>query len=221
MNTNEHKEPFYTKAQNFFEMYRKQILIAIVAIIAIGAGGYFYKTIIFDKKQEAAYDLLGPVERWFVADSFGLVIKGQGKIKGAPYIADNYSGKPGNLAKYYSGVSYLKTGDFKKSIKYLEKVDFDDKYASIMATGLLGDAYYESGNTDDALDQYVKAAKADKNSFTTVYWYKKAAAIHEKRNEWDKALDIYENIYKNFKESEAMGETEKLLARAKAKTGKY
>ena len=152
----------------------------------------------------------------FDVDSFSLV------LKEAPKLADKFSGtKAGELAAYYAGASYLYTGDYKNAILFLDKVSFDDQIMKYQAIGLLGDAQVENKDLDAGLKNYLKAAKGAENEFSAVWFYKKAARVYEKKNEWKEALDIYEKLKKDYSENDGTQEIEKFITRAKAKTDQY
>lgn len=183
-----------------------------IAAIGIFSYQYFYKM----PKEKAGIAAIFETEEDFVNDSFNLV------LKTAPKLADEYSGtKAGNMAAYMAGCSYLYTGNPKKAIEYLEDVSFSDRILKPQSIGLLGDAHIENGDLESGLKQYLKAIKASKNEFSTIWWSKKAARVYEKQENWKKSLEIYQNLESNFKDNEELVDLPKLLARAKAKLGEY
>src|SRR5690606_1746625 len=97
----------------------------------------------------------------------------------------------------------------------------DDEIMSIGVVGLLGDAYAQDKNLDKALSQYEKAAKMSKFAVYGVHWNMKAARIYEKKEDWEKALKIYEYIKKEFKDDNEAAEIDKYIGRAKAKLGEF
>lgn len=196
---------------------QNKALVAGVTVVIIGTAGYLaYQYLYKIPKEKKGQAAIFKIEQLFDSDSFAQV------SKMAPKLADEYSGtKAGNLARYMAGVSALYTGDFKNAVKHLEDVSFDDNVMSVQIIGLLGDAYVENKEIDKGLSQYEKAFNASKNELSGVHWGLKAARVHEKKGEWQDALDIYNKIKKDYKGAEGTIEIDKNIARAEAQLGKY
>lgn len=54
-----------------------------------------------------------------------------------------------------------------------------------------------------------------------LFGFTKAARVHEKKNEWKEALEIYENLKKEYSENDGVQDIEKYITRAKAKIDQY
>jgi uncharacterized protein HemY len=92
-------------------------------------------------------------EMYWQRDSFNLAINGRGDTLGMAAIAEEYGSTPaGNLANYYLGVSYLRTGQWDLAIEALEDFSSDDMFLSSMSIGMIGDAYMEKGDVDHAIE---------------------------------------------------------------------
>lgn len=207
---------FADKVKNWLNGQNKTVLFGVVGVfvlaIAIFGYQYLYKLPLEKKGLVAIYK----TQTLFDVDSFKQV------TKMAPKLAEEYSGtKAGNLAAYMAGASFLYTGDYKKAIEYLEDATFEDQIMSVQVIGLLGDAYVENKDLDKGLSYYEKAAKQSKTDFSAVWWYKKAARVCEKKNEWQSALDIYLLLKKDYKESDAIVDIDKYIGRAEAQLGGY
>ena len=207
---------FVDKIKSWLNTQNKTLVYGIGALV-IGVLGYIgYQFLYQMPREKEGLTAIYKTQELFDVDSFRLV------LKDAPKLADKFSGtKAGNLASYYAGASYLYTGDYKNAVVYLEKVSFDDKVMQYQAIGLLGDAQVENKDLDAGLKNYLKAAKNAENEFTTVWFYKKAARVYEKKNEWKEALDVYEKLKKEYSENDGVQEIEKYIARAKAKCDQY
>lgn len=204
---------FVDKIKNWLNGQNKTLVYGISAVIVVTAGIIGYQYAYKMPKEERGLTAIYKTQTLFDMDSFYTV------AKTAPKLADEFSGtKAGDLAAYMAGASYLYTGEYKKAIEYLEKVSFSDKVMSTQVIGLLGDAYVENKDLEKGLSQYTKAAKAASTEFTAVWWYKKAARVHEKRDEWKEALDIYNKLKKEYKDAEGNNDIDKFIARAEAKT---
>lgn len=185
---------------------------AIIIILGYISYQFFYKI----PREKEAIAAIYKTQELFDVDSFSLV------LKDAPKLADKYSGtKGGELAEYMAGVSYLYTGNYKKALEYLEKVNFSDQVMQYQVIGLLGDAQIENKDLEAGLKSYLKAAKGAKNEFSVIWWSKKAARVYEKKNDWKNALEIYQKLKKDYPENEGVIEMDKYITRAKAKLGEY
>ncbi len=207
---------FTDKIKNWLNSQNKSILYGVTGVLIVTISVIAYQYLYKMPKEKKGLTAIYKAQMLFDVDSFKLL------VKSAPKLADEYSGtKAGNLAAYMAGTSYLYTGDYKNAIKYLEKVSFDDKIMSVQAVGLLGDAYVENKDLDKGLKQYTKAAKASNTEFSAVWWYKKAARIHERKNEWQDALDIYKLLKKEYKDADGVNDIDKYIGRAEANLGEY
>ena len=208
-------EETLSKTEQYIENNQEnlvRIVGAIVVVIALFIG--YQKLYIAPMEQEAQVDMF-MAELYFQKDSFNLALNGDGQYLGFIDIADEYSStKPGKLANYYAGLSYLNTGDFENAIEYLDDFSSDDIILSSLALGCIGDAYMELEDTDNALSYYEDAASYTENEFTTPRYMLKQAMIHESNGDYADALALYKGIEADYKSSPEGDGIEKYIARA-------
>ena len=208
-------EETLSKTEQYIENNQEnlvRIVGAIVVVIALFIG--YQKLYIAPMEQEAQVDMF-MAELYFQKDSFNLALNGDGQYLGFIDIADEYSStKPGKLANYYAGLSYLNTGDFENAIEYLDDFSSDDIVISSLALGCIGDAYMELTDTDNALSYYEDAASYTDNEFTTPRYMLKQAMIHESNGDYADALALYKGIESDYKSSREGNGIEKYIARA-------
>ena len=208
-------EETLSKTEQYIENNQEnlvRIVGAIVVVIALFIG--YQKLYIAPMEQEAQVDMF-MAELYFQKDSFNLALNGDGQYLGFIDIADEYSStKPGKLANYYAGLSYLNTGDFENAIEYLDDFSSDDIILSSLALGCIGDAYMELEDTDNALSYYEDAASYTDNEFTTPRYMLKQAMIHESNGDYADALALYKGIEADYKTSREGNGIEKYIARA-------
>jgi tetratricopeptide (TPR) repeat protein len=208
-------EETLSKTEQYIENNQEnlvRIVGAIVVVIALFIG--YQKLYIAPMEQEAQVDMF-MAELYFQKDSFNLALNGDGQYLGFIDIADEYSStKPGKLANYYAGLSYLNTGDFENAIEYLDDFSSDDIILSSLALGCIGDAYMELEDADNALSYYEDAASYTKNEFTTPRYMLKQAMIHESNGDYADALALYKGIEEDYKSSREGNGIEKYIARA-------
>lgn len=163
------------KAKDFWAKFSKPIIYAGSAIILLIGGWFGYKYFIVAPKVQKANETIFPAEKLFgkivqagtySKDSINTVLNGgaDGEIKvtGLLTVIKNYDGTPAaNLANYMAGACYLHLKEFDKAISHLK--DFDGHGASQVQSAayrMLGDAYAEKKNNDEALSYYKKAIDA-------------------------------------------------------------
>lgn len=210
-------EEVYSKTETFIED-NKNTLIGVVAVLALIIGGYFgYTSLYLKPLQEEAQQEMFMAEKYFAMDSLNKAINGDGVYPGFLQIADDYSAtKAGNLANYYLGISFLKTGQFEAAIEALNNFDSSDEVVGSMALGATGDAYMELGDLNKAASFYKKAADRRDNDFTTPLFLMKAGNTYELLGEYNDALGAYKLIKDEYKKSAEANEIEKYISRAES-----
>ena len=210
-----------TNTEHFIEQNQRTITIALIAIVAVVGIFLGYKRFIAAPKEKEAQSQMFAAEAYFEKDSFNLALNGDGNYLGFLDIIDQYkSTKSGKLARYYSGISYLKLGKFQEAIDELKKFNLKDEMVGPISKGAIGDAYCELGRNSEAIDYYMKAARLEPNNFVTPIYLMKAGELLEANKEFSKAIPLYKEIQKDYPESNEGRKIEKYIARAEAGLGK-
>lgn len=212
------------KQEAFFLKFRKQIVIAVVAIIVIIGGVAAYKTLVSEPREEKASTALAKAQELFAANDYNTALNGvkTANVEGFLAIIDNYGGTDAaNLAKAYAGLCYAKTGKWAEAVKYLE--DFSPKGDAIISpavTAALGNAYANTGNVDKAISTLKEAAKmADSkatdgvNNSVSPTFLIQAARLLESQKKNDEALAIYKEIKEKYTNSAASQDIDKYIER--------
>ena len=202
---------------------KKNIIIGILAGLALLVGGYFiYKAFFINPKNKTAADQMFQAQFMFDKDSFQLALNNPG-LGGSGFlkIIENYGNTPtGNIAKYYAGISYLQLNDFDKAIKYLEDYKPAGEITPAMTYVALGDAYSEKKNDDKALSYYQKAANNADNDLTGPYTLKKLGGFQEKLGKYADAANSYKKIMDNYGQTSDASNIEAFYERALIKANK-
>jgi len=211
----------YNKAEQFIENNKQMITAVIVGIIVI-VGGYFgYTKMYLDPLQIDAEEQIWKAQSYLDKDSLDLAMFGDGNYMGFEEIASEFSGtRAGDLANYYMGVISLRKGEFDLAIDYLDSYSGNDIMLSAIALGAIGDANMELDDAGKALDYYKKAARKNPNDFTSAIYLMKAGKVAEALEDYSDAVDLYEEIKKNYPDTKEGREVEKYLARAKTLASK-
>lgn len=189
------------KSEAFVIKYKKQIITALVAAV-IGVGGTLAYIYGYAKpREEKAQELLGVVmQKYVMTQDFEHALKGEGKTLGLIAIADNYSSTDaGNIAKYEAGICNFNLGKTKEAIKYLE--DFsaqDDATVSAQALYALGNCYATDKQFDKAVSTFKKAAEATSVPALCAEYLFQAGLILENQKKNNEALEVYQNIKKQY-----------------------
>ena len=207
-----------SRSEQWVEKNQKIIFGGLIAVAAVIMAFLAYNKYVMEPKEKEAADELAYPKKYFeqaensstAADSlYTLSLEGADGKYGLIDIADNYgSTKAGNLAKYMSGIAYLKTGDYQSAIEYLSDFSSDDEMLSALALGNIGDAFIEINQAEDALSYYVKAAEVKDNNFTSPLYYFKAGRVAMELSKFDAAEDYFTKIkdeYANSDEAKNIG----------------
>lgn len=190
---------------------------AIIVLILLYIG---YQKLYLAPRAEQAADVIYQAEEYALIDSLQKkAIDGDGSFLGFQQIADEYSNTPSaNIANAYLGGLYLRQQNFQEAIVYLKKYsETGSEILDPLVIGLIGDAYSETHDYNNAADYYRKASEKSKNSYTTPLFLKKLGLVYEQLDENKKAAEAYSKIKTDFPESAEASTIDGPLARAEAK----
>ncbi len=221
------------KSERFFEKHEKKIyaVVGALALLLIGYY-YYYNKVVIPKRQEAANEMymaqslfekaLNEQDLAKQKDLFQQSLKGSAGKYGFLDIIDEYGGTPsGELAHYYAGAAYFHLGQYDKAVSELSKYKRHDDVLYPMALGLIGESFLQLNQEKDALDYFVKAAKATKNTFVSPLYYMKAGetalALYKSTKDESylkKAKSYFKKIVEDYPSSQFKKDAEVYLAQA-------
>jgi tetratricopeptide (TPR) repeat protein len=189
----------FSKTEEFVEKHQTLMLSVLGVIALIVAGGFLYKYYI-GNQNEIAQDEMFQAVYYFEQDSLDLALRGDGNRFGFLDIIDEYGAtKAGNLANYYAGSVYMLKGNYTSAVPFLKDFSSDDILLQARAYSLLGDAYMESDDFVKAADYYNKAAGYKANKEFTPTYLLKAALAYKLNGQNDKAIEQYDKIINEYK----------------------
>ncbi len=206
------------KANEFLENKKNRIVVfsigGLLAAIVLGLAGYNYY--ISDMNKTAQEELF-QAQFYFEADSLGLALNGDGNNYGFLEIIDEFPGtKVANLSHFYAGASYLRLGDFDGAIRYLKEFSSSDYLVQARAYALIGDAYMEQDDFNNAVDYYEQAAEYKANEYFSPVYLKKLAIAQENGGDLASAVAAYQKIIDDYPQSDLIHEAKKHKARLEA-----
>ena len=195
------------KSEAFVLKYKKPIIIAVVALLAIIAGIFIYQAI-NGPREDKASTALGRGQQYFAEEQFDKALNGDGtNYAGFLKIASDYSGTAAaNLANLYAGLCYANLEKWDDAVKYLDQYKAgDDAMVSPTAMAALGNAYAHVKQLDKAVSALKKAADMadDKgpdgmSSTLAPNFLLQAAILLESEGKKEEALKMYQDIKKNY-----------------------
>ena len=210
----EHEE-IIAKAQDFWTRYQKQITVVLAVVVLAVGGWYGYKYFIQKPKEEKSVDVIYKAEEYYRMDSLQKALNGDGISWGFVRVIKEYGGTDaGNLARFYAGDCFLRTGDFNNAIKHLKEFSTSQKQVQARAYKLIADAYSELGKPDDAISNYKKASgHFTEDVHNSAEYLFLAAALAEKSGKNNEAIELYKEVKDKFPNTASANESDKYLAK--------
>ena len=200
------------KLEEWFNQYKNIITYVgggIFAIVFAIVGWKYYST----SQNEEAQNTMFQAVYYFEADSLNKALNGDGNNPGLIDIANDYGyTKGGNLAKFYAGAALLKQGKFEDAIEYLDGFSSNDILVQARAYSLIGDAYSELANYDDAIKYYEKASNHNPTKEFTPDYLMKLGLACELNKDFAAAVKAYDKIITDFPNSAKANDAKKYKA---------
>ena len=110
----------------------------------------------------------------------------------------------------------MKQAKFQEAIDYLGKFDSNEGILQARAWCLMGDAYSELEDNDNAATYYKKASEYKPNEQITPAYLMKLGLAYELKSDWKAAAAAYDKIIKDFPQSQDVTDAKKYKAKATA-----
>ena len=190
-----------SKSEEFINNNKNKIFTVLGVIVFLLLGFSIFSYIKSNQNNTAQEEMFQAVY-YFEKDSLVQALNGDGNNYGFLEIIDEYGlSDAANLSKFYAGASYLKLGNYENAINYLDEFSSSDLLIQARAYSLIGDAYVEIRDYDNAIYYFKKASNENPNEFFTPSYLLKLAIVYEETGDLESALDTYEEIIEEFKNS--------------------
>ena len=199
--------------KDFFQRNKKISQMFLLVVVGIGVGIYLYLNYLRERRIQA-YNELFPAVFYYEKDSVDKALNGDNNFtRGFISIIEDYSNtKAANLASFYAGIIYLEQGDYQRSIELLKDTDLSDELLKPRTYSLIGDAYIELKDYEQAIEFYTKAAKYNSKSYFTPRYLMKLAIAFEGADDSQKAKDTYQTIIDEYPFSEEFAMASKYVS---------
>ncbi len=205
-----------TKSERFLED-NKIMVFSIAGLLAIALAGFFGYKYYMDSQNSLAQDEMFQAVYYFEQDSLDLALNGDGNYYGFIDVIENYGATgAGNLANFYVGAIYMKKGSHDSAVPFLKDFNSSDNVMQARAYSLLGDAFMQQEDYNEAANYYSKATAYKPNAYFTPIYLLKAGLAYEKLENFDKASKQYETIITEHAKSNEVDKAKKYKARLKS-----
>ena len=205
-----------TTSEQFLEKNQKLIVIALLIVIAAVGSFLAYHYLYMVPRNEKAHAAIFKGERYFQNGDDSLALFGNGNdYIGFESIINRYKGsKTADLAHAYAGISYSRMGNNEKALEHLKKFKGGDLLITPAITGAIGDVFMNMGQTDQAISNFLKAAKDADNEMLSPLYYKKAGEAYLGKADYDKAIEVFTRIKETYLNSPESREADKFIQQA-------
>lgn len=203
--------------QQFWSKNSKWI-VGLMAVVILGTAGYIgYDKFVKAPAEAVAQEAIWSAEANFKTDSFKLALNGDGTKNNPGFlkVITKHSGtKSANLAHFYAGICYLQLGEFANAVKHLQDFSTNDPVLLMRKYGSLADAYAEQGKTEDAIQNYRKAATAfETDEANSSEYLFRLAQLYDKLGKTQEAIESFNALKEKFPLSLRANDVDKYLAR--------
>lgn len=202
----------------FLKQNFKKFLIALGPLLLAVLGYFGYEEFYVKARQKKALEHLFYARQYFSRDEIKKALGGESALKSGGYmgfsdIIEHFpSTKAANIARFYAGLSHYKLGNYQKALELWKDFSAKDDFLFPMKYGMMGDAYIQLDKNDQALDYYIKAARARDNDFTSPLYFYKAAVLAFKIGNYKESKNCFIDLKEKYPKNVFLEETEKYLS---------
>ncbi|WP_185877956.1 tetratricopeptide repeat protein [Blattabacterium cuenoti] len=182
-----------------FFKYRNRIYIYITVTIIFII--FFLSRSIFINSSEKSRNELSYAQKYLYNGMFykALNKKRENNYLGFLGVLSKYPfTKSGNLARFYASICYYKLGNYSECIRIMKKFNVNDDIMSPIKYGIIGDAFLQKNDFNNALFNYNKAINISKNEITTPLYYYKIGLLFFYKKKYEKSKFFFKKIENEY-----------------------
>jgi tetratricopeptide (TPR) repeat protein len=204
----------YTKVLEQFEIYQKQVFIALGVIVVIVAGAYIY-SIKQEENKEKATTELAKVLPLVEQKQYQQAIDGQPGtgVVGLKKLVEDYGGtEPGETAKLMLANAEFYLGNYDEALKYYES--YSGSIRDMKAAAIAGQAacYENKGEFEKAANLFEKAAKVFSENANNPGYLVSAGKNYVKAGNAQAARKAFETVKTEYESTSEAKKIDRYLA---------
>lgn len=203
--------------------HSKMLTWCLTIIILVILGIMLYKQYVVAPKHREAVNTNGSAVVYFMmaantqdaeqaAAYYEMALNGNDEegTEGFASVADRYDFQEGKLAALYAGMINYRLGNYEDAVAYLQKFSSDDAHVNALAQQLLGDAYAELGQLEDAANAF-EAAAATGSEIIAPMSLKKAGLVYIELGDNERAHAAFATIKERYAVSQEAQDVDKYI----------
>ena len=206
----------YARALNVLENHTTMVYGvagAIVLVVALFLGYNWNQ----NRQNETAMSEMAVAVQKYENGEYTASLEGDASFAGLVEIADRFGGTAsGNLAHYYAGDAYFRTGDVDNALAHFEAYSKDANYLGASAFAGEAAAHELKGDHKKAGDLFMRAARVFKSEITSPIFLESAARAYSSAGDSRKATEAYQAIQDDFPDSASARNVDFFLAQINA-----
>jgi tetratricopeptide (TPR) repeat protein len=204
----------YAKATAFYDRNRRNISIAITAIVVIVLAVVVYSKNRADNNNNATL-ALGQIFQVYDSGQYQAAIDGMPEkgVKGLKAIVENYGNSPnGELARFYLANAYYFTGKYEDALKEYESFSAADELLAVSRLSGIGSCEESLGRYRDAAEAFEKAAAKAPKDPAAAENLNNAGRTYALAGDKPKAIDVYKRLKKEYPASTFARDADRFIA---------
>ena len=204
----------YVQVTTFYENHKKNISIAVTAVVVLVIGWLVYTNNRNANNEQALSDL-GKVYSYFDNGQYQVAIDGvpERNIPGLKSIVDNYGGTTsGNLARFYLANAYHNLGKFDEALQEFKDFSAADQVLSVSRLSGIASCYEGKKMFAEAAEYFEDAATKYAKDISAPEYLNDAARDYALAGKKEKAIELYKRLKTQFPTSSFAREVDRYLA---------
>jgi tetratricopeptide (TPR) repeat protein len=204
-------------SESFLERNQKWLLIGLAVVVILVGAVLAYHYLYNVPRNENAQMAIFRGERYFQNGQDQIALFGNGNdFIGFEAIITKFRGtRTADLARAYAGISHSRLGNNEQALEHLKRFRGGDLLIAPAVTGAIGDVYMNMGQTERAIPYFIRAAQQANNQMLSPIFYRKAGLAYLSISNFDRAIEIFERIQRDYLHSPEALEADKFIQQAK------